>query len=679
MPTINVTNHTELDLAASFPDNNGTLKQYLKQDLRLIAPDGFEAVAAQPVKATDASGFPIQLSPTGSGKFVVEKTTLTLQTGACASLGLLKGDDVKTILSSVNMADPSIANLVVFALKGTMSVGDTATVSDFTFGITDNSSFTLTSYVAAADNETIGAAISRALGALTIPHRIDDIGGLPANACCQVDASGSLKFSASVTHSFLNNPLATVPIPRLPKIAIKAGGSVTLEASVTHTSDHTLTVAKLPSGLLHLSVSITGTGDFETSLTASAGISANVGDQDALTFLLGIVSPDSAHEIAQLKQDMPADQVTNLTAAIKAAIDAAICKSLQLSLKAALDKSKSHSTVFVYEIDPKGLDSSGSAALAAALTGDFTAMTRPSAQFAGIRELASTVTDISKTTHSLAIHLLGIFNWNSMNTFLKRTTVSSVNGSQLVLCDETVDVALNNLDADKLRQVVLKSATLTLPAIAAQDDGATMSLVFFEREASTKPGRMREFVNTLRAVGLSAATDRANALLGRGLENYGTCSLYLGLSLTSAQCAKLFASTDPMTFIIEYCGDETTILSGNPESASRLKLFGADQATWIRLQHAGAASNIVSVLKSIGIPESAPPEALVPDVVTGLWWSSAMANYARALVAHDPLDKAGAQVVKAGTLGFGEPWMVLAAWNLLGNPPMQTEFTSSLL
>ena len=679
MPTINLTDNANLELNASFPENNRTLKQYLKQDLRLIAPHGFETAAAQTVKATDASGFPIQLSPTGAGKFAVENTTLTVQTGASASLGLLKGDNLKTIPSVVNMADPSIANLVSFALKGTMSIGDTATVSDSTFGITDNSSFTLTSYIAAEDSDTIGGAISRALGALTIPHSIEDIGQLPANAICQLDASGSLKFSASVTYSILNNPLATIPIPRLPAIAIKAGGSVSLEASVTHTSDHTLTVAKLPSGLLHLSVSVTGTSDFETSLTASAGISANVGGQDALSFLLDKVSPDSAQEVTRLKQEMPADQVTNLTAAIKAAIDAAICKSLQLSLKAALDKNKSHNTVFVYEIDPDALDDSGRAALLAALTGDFTAMTKAGVQFAGIRELASTVTDISQTTHFLAIHLLGIFNWSSMNTFMKKATVSSVNGSQLVLCDETVDVALNNLDADKLRQVIIKSVTLTLPAVAAQGDGTTMSLLFFDREASTKPGRMREFVNTLRAIGPSAATDRANALLARGLGNYCTCSLYLGLSLTSAQCAKLFASSDPMSFILEYCGDETTILSGNPDSANRLALFGADQNTWRRLQQAGAASNIVSVLKSIGIPESAPPEALVPDVVTGLWWSSAMANYARALAAHESLEQVGAQVVKAGTLGFGEPWMILAAWNLLGNPPMQVEFTSSLL
>lgn len=679
MPTISITNNTTLDLSASLPENNRTLKQYLQHDLRLLAPHGFETMAAQTIKATDTSGFPIQLATAGAGEFAVEKTTLNVKVGVSPALGLLKGDDLKTMLASIHITDASVANLVSFALNVTMRLAETATVSDFTFGITDNSSLLLTSYVAAADSESIGAAISGALGALTIPHSIEDIARLPANAICQLDASGSLKFSACVTYAFLNNPVATVPIPRLPAIAIKAGGSVTLEASVTHTSDHTLTVAKLPSGLVHLSVSLTRTHDFETSLSASVGLSANVGDQDALAFLLDKISPDSSQELAHLAQDMPADQLANLAVSIKAAIDAAVCESIQLSFKAALDKSTSHNTVFVYEIEPDALDDSGRAALVAALTGDFTAMTRLGAQFPGIRELASTATDISKTTHSLAIHLLGIFNWNSVNTFMKKATVSSVNGSQLVLCDETVNVELNNLDAQKLRQVVLKSVTLTLPAIAAQGDGATMSLVFFDREASTKPGRMREFVNVLRAIGPSAATDRANALFARGLKNYGVCSLYLGLSVTSVQCAKLFASSDPMLFILEYCKGETMILSGDPDSVNRLKLFSADRNSWMRLQDAGAPSNIVSVLKSIGIPDSAPPEMLVPDVVTGLWWSSAMSNYAAALAAHEPLDKAGAKVVKAGTLGFGEPWMIVAAWNLLGNPPVQTEFTSSLL
>jgi hypothetical protein len=133
-----------------------------------------------------------------------------------------------------------------------------------------------------------------------------------------------------------------------------------------------------------------------------------------------------------------------------------------------------------------------------------------------------------------------------------------------------------------------------------------------------------------------------------------------------------------MTYILEYCGDMATILNGDPDSANRLIVFNADQDTWKRFQDAGSQPAIVSVLESIGVPESAPPGLLVPDVLTGTIWSSAMANFAKALKAGQPLDQAGAKFVKAGTLGFGEPWLILAVWNLLGNPPLVTQFTSSV-
>jgi hypothetical protein len=36
-------------------------------------------------------------------------------------------------------------------------------------------------------------------------------------------------------------------------------------------------------------------------------------------------------------------------------------------------------------------------------------------------------------------------------------------------------------------------------------------------------------------------------------------------------------------------------------------------------------------------------------------------------------------VVKDGTLGFNEPWLVLAVWAMLGKPAMDSRFASSLL
>jgi hypothetical protein len=92
------------------------------------------------------------------------------------------------------------------------------------------------------------------------------------------------------------------------------------------------------------------------------------------------------------------------------------------------------------------------------------------------------------------------------------------------------------------------------------------------------------------------------------------------------------------------------------------------------LKDAGAASNQTRLLADQGIR----PNAIV-DVTTVIWWSSAMETYAKALVAGQSIEKAGKGVVKTGTLGFNEPWLVLAAWNMLGKPAIDSQFTSSLL
>ena len=117
--------------------------------------------------------------------------------------------------------------------------------------------------------------------------------------------AGTLQFTASATYSFLNNPLATVALGSLPDLGITASASATLEATVTHTADHTLLIGRLPNGLIHLSVSVKNTDDFETSLMVSSGVTAKIGSQDALAFLLNKINPNSAAEADTVARELP--------------------------------------------------------------------------------------------------------------------------------------------------------------------------------------------------------------------------------------------------------------------------------------------------------------------------------------------------------------------------------------
>jgi hypothetical protein len=686
MPAINLTDNTDLNLAATSADDNATLNRYLESLITFKTPPSLEPIANLLVKDQNELAFPIKLSATGEGKFAVKKTTLDVQLGASAALGLMQDINEATFLSDLQIGgEATSSGLVSFALSGTMVVGDDATAGDFTFGIAHTTTLTLTSYYAAAADETLGSAVTKAVAALTIPHDTTDLKSMPAGAICALDASNSLKFCASLTYNFLNDPLAAASIANLPSLGLAASASATIEATATHTSDHTLTVAKLPSGLLHLSVSLTKTDDLETSLTVSSGVAANIGGQDALAFLLDRINPNSAAEAEDIAKQMKDSE--QFKSDIKSAIDAALSASLAISLKAALDRSVARTRAFLYEIDLGALDTDSKAALESALTGDFTAITKSGAPLAGIKELDSALTVTKTITHTFALHFLGIFNSASVNQFIAKSTVDfTTDTHELVLSDESIQVVDNNLDGEKLRKLVLKDMTLTLPASANTPDVKTpINLVFLDREGATSPSKMRQFVNALETLGASDVA-AAQALLTRNLNNYGVCSLFLALNLTPSQCKQLFIGADnephdSSFYIAQLCTAQKTILNGlgnDGVSANRLRLFNADQDTWNNLQEAGAPPNITRILQNdLGMSDAQAKFALT-DVITAVWWAHAMAAYAKALSKGQPLDKVGKAVVQDANLGYNEPWMVLASWKMAGQPAIEAKFISSI-
>lgn len=685
MPTINLTNNTGLDLTASSADDNATLNRYLLSLLTFKTPPSFDPIASLLVKDQSELDFPIVLSAAGEGKFAVERTTLDVQLGASAFIGLMQGGNEADFLSFMNLpAETASSGIVSFALQGKLSVGDSVTVNDFSFGITNDAAVTLSGYYPAAANDRLGEAVQKAAAALTVPHSLDDLASLPAGAICRMEAASSLKFAASVAYNFLNDPLAAASLTNLPSLSINATGSATIEGTATHQGGHVLTIARLPNGLLHLAVNLKKTDDLETSLTVSAGVGADIGSQDALAFLLGRIHPNAAAEADGIAAKMK--DAAQFKADIKLAIEQSLSAALAVSLKAALERKSRRNRAFVYEIDLRGLDEASKAALQAALSGDFTAITRKGAQFKGIQALDSALTLTATDTHTLALHFLGIFNAASIEEFVAKSTIDFTKDThEIVLSDEALQVVDNNLDADKLRKLVLKDITLTLPASANTPNAdAPITLAFLDREASTSPSEMRRFVNALEAVGAPNA-GAAQALLNRKLHDYGTCSLFLGLNLNPTQCKQLFLDTsgkphDFMFYIDQMCAIEKTIyagLGGDPENAYHLKLFNADGDAWEALQDAGSFPNMKPILEGLGMSD-VEAELAATDAFTAIWWSEAMADYARALAKAQSLASVGKEMIKDSNLGYNEPWMILTAWSLAGKPPITSSFISSL-
>jgi hypothetical protein len=203
-------------------------------------------------------------------------------------------------------------------------------------------------------------------------------------------------------------------------------------------------------------------------------------------------------------------------------------------------------------------------------------------------------------------------------------------------------------------------------------------MVFFDRQAGTNRSTLRQFLNALEAVH-SPSVPTVVPLFNQDRDDFGTCSLYLGFALTSAQCRRLFISPtghpyDWLFYLNAACQAEVRILAADTDNTDRLKLFDAGEAFWKELRAAGAASNKIRLLANQGIRQTA-----VADVDALIWWSVAMEQYGQALAAGESLVDAGKDVVKESTGGFDEPWLIIATTNLLQSPTVDSLFTSPLL
>jgi len=686
MPKITLTNNAAINIDVTSADGNATLNKYLKSALTLKPAEALDGILNQPVKDLNPSGFPITLTTTGSASFAVKQTTLGVSLDLSGAIGLAQKDDKDGFLKKLQLpAAPDSSGIVSVGLKAKVTVSPLATSGDFTFGLAAGTTASLTAYHVCGANETVKDGVTSAAKSLTIPHDLSDLNSIASGAICEIGGETSIKFSASAVYSFFNAPLVSAAIPNLPSFDIKAVGSGTLAASATHKSGHTLTIAKLDSGLLHLSVSLKTTDDLEASLTLSTGITAKIGDTDALGFLLGLINPNSAAMADDLAKQMP--DADKFKADIKTAVDSALSNSLAASLKAALDTSETKNRLFLFEIDPAKLDGTSGPALEEALTGDFTALTRDKAVFKGIRLLDSALTITNDTTHSLTLHLLGIFNATSIHEFVKTSKFNYVTGSnEIVLSDKRIDIGINNLTPEKLRTLLAKQVTLTLPASANTPAAATpITVSYLYRKASTSRELMRQFANTLTYLGAPEAA-LANGKLAEALDDYGNCALSLSLGLTQQQCSSLFldAATQPRKFA-KYLevreGAELTIFDGlldDPATSFRPKLLAAGEETWQHLIDAGAFPNQEVVLKDeLGMTDTEAAQSFT-DVITTSWWCQAMADYSEALKEQKSLEDVGKKVVEAANFGFDEPWMILAAWTLAGKPAVKVQFATGL-
>jgi hypothetical protein len=467
---------------------------------------------------------------------------LTLNADISGSVALIRpGDKEKTPLLDSDPEDEGISFnrnqcYMALALNASVSADVKDTSGKLNFGIHPGASAAFTCYRRFEPTPgvtTFKDLVTESIAAYTIPAAVEDLESMAEGSVATVDLNGSLKLSASADLLALTNPLASIDLPAgLGSVGVNAGGKVTVSASFEVTGGHQIRVHKLgPNEVVLGYYRKTGTTE-QFGVTASAGVTADMGKFELFSLVLQQVSPDAKADEEALKNGgLNTKQISAIKDAVKAGID----RKLQASLSEQLSLMQSHEAAFLYRIDLTKLDAAkGRPALESALQGDLTALPDDDSELpAGIKRVKSIFTETRKKKTVFKLNLLGIYNVFSISELtLKGMVVVDDDKGDVTVLDQAsasrISGVVDNfrLDADgkkKLRRLLAESFLLTVVYKASggahERPQQSASHSFFKLSQNASQHTMEDAFNLARTLNLPVAPD-IDALLG-SLDEFG--------------------------------------------------------------------------------------------------------------------------------------------------------------
>jgi hypothetical protein len=394
--------------------------------------------------------------------------TLNIKAGANVTLARYAAGDSPLLGTDAGVPDIGIGPneyWLSFALKGTLaiSVGDVP-APGFGVSVKDASAVALTHYTRFSRDDgslpSLAEAIEITLNNFGLLLTAKDIRDLKPGTVRSSDVSGTVTVSGSYTLPIAVNQLALaeslVPfkIQLNPQLTVKLGGSVAM------TSDYSVRCWRKSETELVLALLKKKGAQLTAKFTAGAGLGANLGDTDLIEAFFSKVAPKIDLRQAGLTPEDPRYD------AIDVVLSDSINRAFEVSINAACAASLTDQTAFVYSIDLAKRDAAKATdeALQAVLTGDWS-------QLAGLpnaKELRNVVASSRDIKRTLTVNLLGIFNYQTVEDFIRSSTIlHNDEDASVTITDKAtarrIATASTPLlaDSEKLRAVLYECMLLT--------------------------------------------------------------------------------------------------------------------------------------------------------------------------------------------------------------------------
>jgi hypothetical protein len=627
--------------------------------------------------------------PIGEGK------ELSISAGAGARLGvheagseIFEGTDLQAAVTIPN--GTTYTSLQLEALIKAALTGSTGSIG---FGFSAGTAFRYSyfhPFDTVADGMKVGDAMKAMFSSAVFPSDADDLGRLAVGAFVSVAGEGELTISGEATLSSSANLLATPGLPIVGTVALTHGASVSVGAEWTVSGEFEMRVFRADAATLHVAFYRRRGRSLSVSAKASAGLTATIRGRDMLATLMRAISSDPETDLLTLvNAGLEDDSILAIQDAIKASIDRSLTVSAQLQVSSL----RENEAVFAYEVDIARLDEAGKAALGEALHGRLAKIGDAPAGGA-IRMVSSAARQLRERKTAWKINLLGILNVASFVELVREGTVLFDPVSGALTAADRVSARRIRVkemplasDPEKLRKLLFESLMITAAYRASRALGTALTLTadqtYLEQRGRTRRQDLEDHYRALIALGLCDERER-DARLSTETE-FGASTFVIENSFDAAACDAMFLDADGTPHPVEHyeaIGRRSLLAlipAGDPARAYRRVALESD-TVWARVRLAGAA--IGSVLPG-QIRDNPLRLAVVRgDVVTILWWASAMSRAARELVATrtfigqrdaaslaaDPaftkarneLSEALGKVVATTEARFDDPWDVLA-------------------
>jgi hypothetical protein len=712
MPDIQVTDQLDKPVDTIKVDltHPSSITKYLKTELLHVAvlPDFLarknsilSQAATKPIQFKAQAGQQFQLGSTNPEIDVTPGAHATIRVNASPGTNLFDEDPFHA-----PAVVPVQTGYVSFGFQGSLDLDVSGSDGGLTFGLDKTTTINLEylkAFPLGKGEPMLGDALAQTLSSYVIPADVSDLSALNINDIATVSGKGSLKLSGGVTVTVSQNPLASVDLPLgAGTIAVKAGATAGLSASFTISGSYQVRTRRKDANTIELSFLRESGTTFTAGLSASEGITANLGDTDLIPVVLGAISTDPMGD-QKLLADLQPAEIETLRATIKNGLN----HSLQASLDVVLSAMTDDQAAFQYEIQPKQLSPKTSVAVHKALAGDLSQLTALEDEMQdggilapGLKMLNSLLSETRERGITLKFNLLGILNYLTVAELIRHSEVLTDEVTGNITIKETVTgsritaIVEPLARHEALRKAMFDSVLITTTYRAGKAialPGLSCEQMHFAVNQNTNQQIMGDYLSWFVALGLLTSAEKSSTL--SHFTDGGPSTCVLRTSFADSDCASMFFDlNDGLRQKEDYTeiGRQAlrALLDPDHQPIDKLRYEIVDDVNWPKALEIGANVNLAPL---VGLSlNDARVQYLIGDVYVITDWANAMVSVGalvqdiRGFVGdsdpstllqnnefkkkRDALQKKVAGIVEASKTRFDEPWGMMCLFWAAGSP-----------